>query len=109
MALERVFEVVDRDWRGLGTIPRSGLGLRPAFRVFDADARFPRVAPTPVEPPDCRSGLVLAGRLKPDACPLFGTACTPDHPKGATMVSTEGVCAAYYRYRRRQALVALGT
>jgi hydrogenase expression/formation protein HypD len=108
-AVDRVFAVVDRDWRGLGTIPRSGLGLRPEFRAYDADARFPRLAPTPVEPPDCRSGLVLAGRLKPDACPLFGSACTPDHPQGATMVSAEGACAAYYRYRRRETPVAVGT
>lgn len=100
--LDRVFDVVDRDWRGLGTIPGSGLGLRAEFRAFDAEARFPNATPPSVEPPDCRSGLVLAGRLRPDACPLFGNACTPDHPFGATMVSAEGACAAYFRYRRRE-------
>jgi hydrogenase expression/formation protein HypD len=93
-----VFEVCDRPWRGLGVIPRGGLRLRAAFRRFDAEARF-RPAGLPVlDPGECHSGDVLAGRMKPTACPSFGTTCTPDRPLGAPMVSSEGTCAAYFRY-----------
>jgi hydrogenase expression/formation protein HypD len=101
-AIEKVFEVVDRSWRGLGIIPRSGLGLKPAFAHFDADKRFEFVGPTGVESTVCISGLVLQGRKKPHECPAFGTACKPEHPLGAPMVSSEGACAAYYRYRREE-------
>jgi hydrogenase expression/formation protein HypD len=99
-AIEKVFEVVDFPWRGIGPIAESGLGLKVRYRRFDARLRFPdEHGPSP-ESPDCHSGEVLAGRLKPDACPMFGGRCTPDHPLGATMVSSEGACAAYYRYRK---------
>jgi hydrogenase expression/formation protein HypD len=98
-AVLRVFEPVDRDWRGLGRLPDSGLGLRAAYRDLDALARFaPQVAPA-ADAPECIAGQVLVGRAKPTDCPAFGTACTPDHPLGATMVSSEGACAAYHRYR----------
>jgi hydrogenase expression/formation protein HypD len=94
-----VFEVCDREWRGIGTIPASGLRMRPEYARFDAARRFPVTAPTtPSAPSDCIAGLVLQGRAKPTACPSFGTDCTPDSPLGAPMVSSEGVCAAYYAY-----------
>jgi hydrogenase expression/formation protein HypD len=96
-----VFEVVDRAWRGIGEIARSGLGLREAYRRYDAEQRFDLsgVGPRP-EPAECISGLVLQGLAKPNECPAFGGRCTPEHPMGATMVSSEGACAAYYRHRR---------
>lgn len=100
-AVETVFEIIDYPWRGIGTIPASGLALKGAYRKYDARERFPDAGPPSVESADCRSGEVLAGRLKPDQCPMFGTVCNPDRPLGATMVSAEGACAAYYRYRRR--------
>ncbi len=93
-----VFEACDRPWRGLGVIPRGGLRLRPEYRRFDAEDRFGRTSLPVVDASDCCSGDVLAGRIKPTACPSFGTTCTPDHPMGAPMVSSEGACAAYYRY-----------
>jgi len=98
--VEDVFEVVPRAWRGLGEIPASGLGLRPAYAAFDAARRFGVEAVGGPESAECRSGEVLQGLLKPPDCPAFGTRCTPDHPLGATMVSGEGACAAYHRYRR---------
>ncbi len=98
--VDEVFEVVDRAWRGLGRIPRSGWGLREKFAAFDAERRFGLSGSTVEESTECRSGLVLQGALKPPECPAFGTRCTPEHPLGATMVSSEGACAAYYRYRR---------
>ena len=102
--MRQVFEVVPRKWRGLGEIPRSGLGLAPAYAAFDAGKKFGVADRRVAEPSGCLSGLVLQGRLKPPECPAFGAACTPEHPLGATMVSSEGACAAYYRYRRRPAL-----
>lgn len=98
--VDEVFEVVDRAWRGLGRIPRSGWGLREKFAAFDAERRFGLTGDGVEESTECRSGLVLQGALKPPECPAFGTRCTPEHPLGATMVSSEGACAAYYRYRR---------
>jgi len=95
----RVFQVVDRKWRGVGEIPRSGLGFRDAYAQFDAEKRFAVEEHTVAEPAECLSGLVLQGLKKPHECPAFGTRCTPEHPLGATMVSSEGACAAYYRYR----------
>jgi hydrogenase expression/formation protein HypD len=97
----QVFEVVDRAWRGIGEIGGSGLGLRQEYRAFDAESRFDlsSVGPRP-EPAECASGLVLQGLIKPNECAAFGTRCTPEHPLGATMVSSEGACAAYYRHRR---------
>jgi len=98
-ALAEVFEPVDRRWRGLGTLPLGGLGLRDAWRAYDAEARFGPV-PEGTDDGRCRAGLVLAGRLRPDACPEFGTGCRPEHPLGAPMVSTEGACAAYWHAGR---------
>jgi hydrogenase expression/formation protein HypD len=98
--LQEVFQVVDRSWRGLGLIPQSGFALREAFADLDAELRFEVEGVGGVESPDCRSGEVLQGILRPTECPAFGTTCTPEHPLGATMVSTEGACAAHYRYRR---------
>ena len=99
--IDDVFEPVDRAWRGMGTIPRSGLALRPAYSGLDAEARFGAATEAVGEPDGvCMSGLVLQGAIKPEECPAFGRECTPEHPLGATMVSSEGACAAYYRYRR---------
>ncbi len=98
--IAQVFEIVDRQWRGVGTIPASGLGLRPAFAAFDAVARFGLGDVRAVEPAACRAGDVLVGRLKPHECPAFGRECTPEHPLGAPMVSSEGACAAYHNYGR---------
>jgi hydrogenase expression/formation protein HypD len=96
-----VFEIVHRAWRGIGEIPGSGLGLRDAYAEFDAERRFDlsEVGPRP-EPAECIAGLVLQGLKKPHECEAFGGRCTPEHPLGATMVSSEGACAAYYRHRR---------
>jgi len=102
--MRQIFEVVPRKWRGLGEIPRSGLGLAPAYAAFDAGNRFGVADRRVEEPPGCLSGLVLQGRIKPHECPAFGAVCTPEHPLGAPMVSGEGACAAYYRYRRRPAI-----
>jgi len=98
--IERVFQECDRKWRGIGTIPLSGWCLRPEFAEFDAENRFDVEAIQPEESPLCIAGLVLQGLKKPDECPAFGKECTPEHPLGATMVSGEGACAAYYRYKR---------
>ena len=98
--LADVFEVTDRAWRGIGVIPRSGWGLSPRYRAYDAEHRFEVSGITTREPAECRSGEVLQGLLKPNQCEAFGTTCTPRSPLGATMVSSEGACAAYYLYRR---------
>ncbi|WP_367325526.1 hydrogenase formation protein HypD [Streptomyces sp. HUAS ZL42] len=98
--LEEVFEVTDRAWRGIGTIPDSGWRLAEAFRAYDAEHRFDVGDVRTVESPECHSGEVLQGLIKPNECPAFGTTCTPRTPLGATMVSSEGACAAYYLYRR---------
>ena len=98
--VDEVFAVSDRAWRGLGSIPLSGLALRPRYAAFDACGVFDVASVTASEPAECRAGLVLQGRLRPTDCPAFGTGCTPEHPLGATMVSTEGACAAYFHYRR---------
>ena len=96
--VEQVFEPCDAVWRGLGEIPGSGLRIRPEFARFDAGMRFAvEVEPT-VEPRGCRCGDVLRGAITPNGCPLFGRACTPEHPVGPCMVSSEGSCAAYFRY-----------
>jgi hydrogenase expression/formation protein HypD len=101
--VSEVFEVVERKWRGIGVIPRSGLGLRPAYSAHDAETRFGLAEHNVSESAECVSGLVLQGAVKPVDCPAFGVRCTPEHPLGATMVSNEGACAAYYRYRRLRA------
>ncbi|MBK8139392.1 MAG: hydrogenase formation protein HypD [Chloroflexi bacterium] len=97
-----IFEVVPRKWRGIGEIPASGLGLRPPYHTFDAERRFGLTGYTADESPLCISGQVLQGKRKPFDCPAYGTLCNPEHPLGATMVSNEGACAAYYRYRRQE-------
>lgn len=99
--IEDVFEIVPRRWRGIGDIPSSGLGLRGKFRQFDAEKRFGTAEHIPETTNECISGLVLQGIKKPDDCPAFSTQCTPETPLGATMVSSEGACAAYYKYRNR--------
>jgi hydrogenase expression/formation protein HypD len=98
-----VFEPCDRQWRGIGWIPMSGLRLRPAFAEFDAERVFGVGAIRGEEPRECISALVLQGLKKPTDCDEFGKRCTPASPLGAPMVSSEGACAAYYRYRRRSA------
>ncbi|BBX84149.1 hydrogenase formation protein HypD [Mycolicibacterium aubagnense] len=98
--LEDVFEVTDRTWRGIGMIPRSGWRLSPAYREFDAEYRFSVTGIRTAESVMCRSGEVLQGLIKPHECAAFGKECTPRNPLGATMVSSEGACAAYYLYRR---------
>ena len=99
--IQEVFRVIPRKWRGVGEIPRSGLGLSDAYGAFDAEKKFNVAEHRVEEPAECISGLVLQGLKKPHECSAFGTKCTPEHPLGATMVSSEGACAAYYRYRRR--------
>ncbi|PXW31810.1 UNVERIFIED_CONTAM: hydrogenase expression/formation protein HypD [Williamsia faeni] len=98
--LADVFEVTDRAWRGIGTIPRSGWRLAPKYREFDAEYRFAVEDLHTAESAICRSGEVLQGHIKPHECAAFGKECTPRNPLGATMVSSEGACAAYYLYRR---------
>jgi hydrogenase expression/formation protein HypD len=109
--LAEVFTVIDRPWRGLGVISGGGLALAPAWAELDAErrfclsaaqnpAQFAPAAQAAQEPPNpCIAALVLQGRARPDQCPAFGTACTPEHPLGAPMVSSEGACAAWFRYR----------
>ncbi len=97
-----VFEVAHRQWRGIGEIPASGLRLRERYRRYDAEARFAVAVGRVEESSECISGLVLQGLRKPQECPAFGTRCTPENPLGAPMVSSEGACAAYYLYGRRQ-------
>jgi hydrogenase expression/formation protein HypD len=99
--VEEVFEAADRTWRGLGSIPLSGDVLAPRYAAFDAERVFGVAGLTAAEPPECRAGLVLQGRLRPTQCPAFGSLCTPEHPLGATMVSAEGACAAYFHYGRQ--------
>jgi hydrogenase expression/formation protein HypD len=98
-AVEEVFEITDQKWRGLGVLPASGLRIRERFARFDAARRF-RVAGVEVDEPEiCISGEVLRGMKRPGECPAFGAECKPEHPLGATMVSSEGACAAYYKYQ----------
>jgi len=98
--IAQVFEVIDREWRGIGLIPRSGYGLRSSYKRFDADVEFAVQYIATHEPELCIAGSVLQGLRKPHECPAFGTQCTPEHPLGAPMVSSEGACAAYVRYAR---------
>lgn len=97
--MSEVFEVSDRQWRGIGEIPRSGLSLRTPYQMFDAERRFGLTVQTTAEPAECIAGLVLQGVHIPPECPAFGTRCTPETPLGAPMVSSEGACAAYFRFR----------
>jgi hydrogenase expression/formation protein HypD len=96
--INQVFMECDRKWRGIGTIPASGWCLKSEFSEFDAETRFPISEIKPEESPVCIAGLILQGLKKPFECTAFGTQCIPEHPLGATMVSSEGACASYYRY-----------
>jgi hydrogenase expression/formation protein HypD len=98
--INQVLVETDKNWRGIGVIPASGWVLRPEFEAFDAEKRFEVEDIRTQESPLCISGLILQGIRKPVECEAFGTRCTPENPLGATMVSSEGACAAYYRYRR---------
>jgi hydrogenase expression/formation protein HypD len=93
--------VCDRQWRGIGLIPRSGYCLRPEFARFDAEQRFDVGSLAVQESSLCIAGEILQGLKKPHQCSAFGTHCTPEHPLGAPMVSAEGACAAYYQYGRK--------
>ncbi len=103
--VERVFEAADQKWRGIGEIPLSGLRIRPEFAAHDAEKAFGMAEFHVEESPECISALVLRGLKKPMDCPAFAARCTPENPLGAPMVSAEGACAAYYRYRRHKVLV----
>jgi hydrogenase expression/formation protein HypD len=102
----RVFSTINRKWRGIGEIPDSGWGLSEQYARFDANLRFAVEHIKTNEPEECIAGEVLQGHRKPFDCPAFGVQCTPERPLGAPMVSAEGACAAYYRYRRQQAAAA---
>ena len=99
-AVARVFEAADRKWRGIGSIPKGGLYLKPNYAAFDAERVFALTDICAQEPPECISAEVLLGHKKPTDCSAFGTRCTPERPLGAPMVSSEGACAAYYQYKR---------
>jgi hydrogenase expression/formation protein HypD len=103
--MQRVFEPADTPWRALGVIQQSGLELAPAFRRFDALERFGLTLGADEDPPACLCGLVIQGKAVPAECPLFGTVCTPIDPVGPCMVSSEGTCAAWYKYNRGTAEV----
>ncbi|MCO6449275.1 MAG: hydrogenase formation protein HypD [Caldilineales bacterium] len=105
--LRKVFQVCDRPWRGIGLIPASGYYLRPEFAEFDAAARFDVAGLTAQESEVCIAGEIMQGLKKPQQCPVFGTLCTPEHPLGAPMVSSEGACAAYYQYGRVEIVTGL--
>lgn len=107
--IREVFCVVPRKWRGVGEIPQSGLGLTEKYAEFDAERRFDLATHTVEESSECIAGLVLQGVKKPHECPAFGTRCTPERPLGAPMVSSEGACTAYYRYRKNPIPVRQGT
>jgi hydrogenase expression/formation protein HypD len=98
--IAKVFQVIPRKWRGIGEIPHSGLALTRQYKDFDAEIKFNVGDIKTQESPECISGLILQGTKKPNECPAFGVKCTPEHPLGATMVSSEGACSAYYRYKR---------
>jgi hydrogenase expression/formation protein HypD len=102
--IREVFRVVHRKWRGIGEVPGSGLALSPEYAEFDAELRFGVAEYTAAESPECISGDIMRGLAKPSDCKAFGTRCTPEKPLGAPMVSSEGACAAYYRYRRAELL-----
>ena len=97
--INEVYEICDRKWRGIGVIPRSGYRIKEAYRVYDAAFKFKVDHLQSEESKVCISGIILQGLKKPPQCPAFGKECTPEHPLGATMVSSEGACAAYYRYQ----------
>jgi len=98
--MSEVFEIVNRKWRGIGEIGKSGFVLKDDYQEFDAEKRFELEHLSVEESKECISGLILQGTKKPNECEAFGKKCTPEHPLGATMVSSEGACAAYYKYRK---------
>jgi hydrogenase expression/formation protein HypD len=100
--MNEVFEICDMSWRGIGSIPRSGLHLVDDLSAFDAEQRFAVSGVHAEEPSACIAGEVLRGRKKPHECEAFGARCTPENPLGAPMVSTEGACAAYYAFRKSE-------
>lgn len=100
--IQKVFKIGTRKWRGIGEIPDSGLVLQDDYLKYDASLKFGLAEMQVEEPKECISGLILQGLKKPNECAAFGTICTPEHPLGATMVSSEGACAAYYRYKRNK-------
>jgi hydrogenase expression/formation protein HypD len=104
--MEKVFQVVDRPWRGIGPIPMSGYALRAELSRFDAERRFEVGDISAQESPECIAGEILKGLKKPHECSAFGTRCTPERPLGAPMVSSEGACAAYYHYGRIEELIS---
>jgi len=106
--IEQVFEVRDRPWRGIGLIPASGWGLRAEYAAFDAERRWDVGEIRTQESPLCIAGQILQGLKKPHDCPAFGRQCTPESPLGATMVSAEGACAAYYKYGKHLDIYQLG-
>lgn len=97
--MEEIFETCDEEWRGLGSIPSSGLKIRSDYKKYDTSLRFDVDVEKTVEPSGCRCGEILSGLASPQECPLFGLSCTPENPVGACMVSSEGTCAACYKYR----------
>ncbi len=99
--MQKIFKIVPRRWRGIGDIPQSGLSLKERYAMFDAERLFDVACNSSSEPSACQSGMILQGLMKPNACPAFGTRCTPERPLGAPMVSSEGACAAYFRYRKQ--------
>ncbi len=102
--IRKIFQVSDRSWRGIGEIPKSGLRIREKYRQFDAEWKFDLDHIRTRESDICISGVILQGLKKPYECPAFGKECTPEHPLGATMVSSEGACSAYYKYHRYKEL-----
>ncbi|MBP7935630.1 MAG: hydrogenase formation protein HypD [Phycisphaerae bacterium] len=100
--IDEVFEPEDTIWRAMGTIPMSGLGLRERFLRFDALREFDLTIGQDYDPPGCKCGQVIQGKLDPSSCGLFGEHCTPSHPVGPCMVSSEGTCAAWFKYGRRE-------
>jgi len=98
--ISKVFQVIPRKWRGIGEIPQSGLSLTDQYKDYDAEIKFNLEGIKTQESLECISGLILQGIKKPNECSAFGVKCTPEHPLGATMVSSEGACSAYYRYKR---------
>jgi len=96
--VEEVFEPSDASWRGLGLIPGSGLAFKGAYRRFDAAVHLPVEVPMAQDDPRCKCAAILTGSVTPDRCGLFGRECTPEDPVGPCMVSSEGTCAAYYKY-----------
>jgi hydrogenase expression/formation protein HypD len=107
--VNEVFEVCDREWRGIGMIPNSGLGIRAEYADYDAERKYEIATLAVKEPAECISGRVLQGLAKPCDCPAFGTKCTPETPLGATMVSHEGACAAYFAHGRHLKVAANGS